>query len=422
MDQTVAQIGAKLDRRIAADAEWAFALLERLVAQASLLGAEAGAQGVLAEACEELGFGVEWLPIPEDIGEDPAAGVPSGLYAGRSTLVARLPGTRPGQARSLLVNGHLDVVPAGDADAWAHPPFTPTRVGGWLVGRGAGDMKGGWAMALLAIAAMLSVGRPAGDLTLVGAIEEECTGNGTLASVRAGVGADAVVLPEPTDLDLLVSGLGVLWVDVLVRGRPAHAEVASDGIDPTEVAWSIVRGLRAMAAGWDDAAADGARHHVNVGTFAAGEWPSSVPARARLGVRIGFPADWTPVQAEDAVRAAVTRASGDDPWLLEHPPVVRLSGFRAEGYALDGGAPLLDALAGAHEDAHGSRPRVVGTNGTTDARFYLNQAGTPAVCFGPRMRGMHAMDEAVELQSIVDGARTLARFMTGWLQSDRAAA
>jgi acetylornithine deacetylase len=414
MDYTVAQIGEELDRHIATDAEWAFGILEQLVAQPSLLGDEAGAQEVLAGACAALGFEIEWLAIPETIGDDPAAGVPPGPYAGRRVLVARLAGTRPG-ARSLLVNGHLDVVPAGDDDAWSHPPFAPVRAGGWLSGRGAGDMKGGWAMALLAVAAVLAVGRPAGDLTLVGVLEEECTGNGTLASVRAGVGADAVVLPEPTDLELLVSGLGVLWVEVLVRGRPAHAEVASSGIDPTEVAWTVVHALRDLALGWDAAAGDGARHHVNVGRFSAGEWQSSVPARARLGVRVGFPRDWTPTQAEAAVRATVAAAVADEPWLREHPPEVRLNGFRAEPYGLAADAPLLVALADAHQRAHGRRPRTTQTNGTTDARFYANQADTPAVCFGPRTRGMHAIDEAVELRSIVDGARTLARFMVAWL-------
>lgn len=419
MDQTVAQIEEELDRTIAAKAEWAFGVLERLVAQPSVLGAESGAQEVLAGACTELGFDVGWRAIPEDIGSDPVAGVPPGSYCGRRTLVAHLAGTRTG-APSLLLNGHLDVVPAGDDDAWAHPPFVPERADGWLSGRGAGDMKAGWAMALLALAGLLAVGAPEGDVTLVGVVEEECTGNGTLASVRAGIGADAVVLPEPTDLELLVSGVGVLWIELTVRGRPAHAEATSSGLDPVEAALGVVAALRALAAGWDEEATDGARHHVNLGTIQAGEWQSSVPAVARLGVRIGFPATWPASRAESAVREAVAAATAGDPWLDEHPPEVRLNGFRAEGYALGADAPLLEALADAHEQAHGVRPRLVGTNGTTDARFYLNQAGTPAVCFGPRIRGMHAIDEAVELRSIVDGARTLARFMRSWARGSAA--
>jgi acetylornithine deacetylase len=89
--------------------------------------------------------------------------------------------------------------------------------------------------------------------------------------------------------------------------------------------------------------------------------------------------------------------------------------LRAEGYALDADAPLVHAVGAAHAAAHGGRPAVVSTNGTTDARVYLHQGAVPALCYGPRVRNMHGTDEAVELASIVAGAQTLARFMTDWL-------
>ena len=76
---------------------------------------------------------------------------------------------------------------------------------------------------------------------------------------------------------------------------------------------------------------------------------------------------------------------------------------------------MLCHIADAHEHAHGVSPPAIGTNATTDARFYINQAATPAVCYGPRTRGMHGVDEAVELSSIVAGARTIARFIESWL-------
>jgi acetylornithine deacetylase len=375
-------------------------------------------QGLIAAELARLGLMVDWVAIPQDLASDPIAGVPQLAYDGgeRRVLVARGGGAAPATGRSLLINGHLDVVPPGDVQRWTSPPFTPTRRDGWLYGRGAGDMKAGWAMLVLALEGLAALGRPlAGDLVVVGVIEEECTGNGTLASVRAGIGADAVLLPEPTDLDVLLHGIGVLWLDVVVDGRPGHAEAAVGETNAFDGAWVVVGALRALAERYEAAAPPGVRYRVNVGTLEGGDWPSTAPGSARMAIRLGFPSGMDLADAEREARASIAAAAALDPWLSANPPRVRLSGLRAEGYAVDPGSEVVATLSAAHLAAHGTLPALVGTNATTDARFYVNQAGTPAICFGPRTRGMHGADEAVELASIVDGARTLARFMARWM-------
>jgi acetylornithine deacetylase len=282
-------------------------------------------------------------------------------------------------------------------------------------------MKGGFALAALALGALNAAvpGWLRGRLSFASVIEEECTGNGTLAAARAGVLADAAVLLEPTDLGLLLGGVGILWTEITVRGRPAHAESAHRAVNPTDAAFRVIGGLRAlekeMARQLEGpfARVEGACA-VNVGTFRAGDWPSSVPGQAVLGVRVGFPRGWTPDEALKRVADAVAAVAAADPWLAEHPPQVRATGFRAEGYLLDGGHPLAAAVASAHEAAHGAPPRQFVLGSTTDARIYLNQYGVPALAYGPRTRNIHATDEAVELGSIVAGARTLARFLAGY--------
>ena len=408
----------QLDDAVARDAAHAFAFLERLVAQPSTLGAEAGALDVAAAELQRLGFDLERLPIPDDIGSDPAAGVPQTVDGQREVLVARRAGRDGDGARSLLLNGHLDVVPSGDPRLWSHAPFEPVVRDGWMHGRGAGDMKSGWAMATLALSALLAQGEPSGDLTIVGAIEEECTGNGTLAAVRAGVLADAVLLPEPTDLALLTSGAGVLWLDVEVTGTQGHALAASDGVSALEASLAVLDALRAIAAELN-AGDDELHYHINIGTFSAGEWRSTVPGTATLGVRVGIPLDWDPHAACDWVTERLHAQLGAHPWLAAHPPAVTPSGFRARGYALADDSTLVRAVADAHRAVHGADPPVVASNGTTDARFYLNEGGVPALCYGPRVRGMHGIDEAVELDSIVTGARVLARFMASWLEQPK---
>ena len=159
-------------------------------------------------------------------------------------------------------------------------------------------------------------------------------------------------------------------------------------------------------------------YNVNVGTIAAGDWASSVPGRARIGVRVGFPRAWSPDEALGRVRAAVLGAGADDPWLAESPPSVRATGFRAEGHLLDGGHWLADALARAHKAATGAEPARAPIGATTDARYYLNQFGVPALAYGPRARDIHAIGEAVELASIVTGAKALARFIAAFFAGE----
>ncbi len=233
----------ELDDAITERAEAAFSFLERLVAAPSTVGREHEAQGVVEQELKRLGFEVERLPIPDGIATDPLAGVPQLSYDGRFDVIGR---SGAGQGPSLLLNGHIDVVPAEQPDRWASPPFEPRRDGDRLYGRGAGDMKGGFAMAALALDALRATAPDAiaGPLTFVSVIEEECTGNGTLAAARAGVLADAVILPEPTGLELLLAGVGILWLDVVITGRSAHAEAADRVVNPVDLAIRVVEALR----------------------------------------------------------------------------------------------------------------------------------------------------------------------------------
>jgi len=407
-----------VDAAIGDGAEAAFSLLERLVASPSTVGRELPAQQVVAAELGRLGFAVSELPVPAGTADAAPGGVAQASYADRPNVLGLI---NPGGSPSLLLNGHVDVVPA-ESGRWAGDPFTPVRADGWLTGRGAGDMKGGFAMGLLAVAALrrAAPGAIAGELGFLSVIEEECTGNGTLAACRAGVLADAAVLLEPTDLNLLLGGTGIVWAEIEIDGVAAHAEAADRAVNPVRFLPALLHALARLEDELNKPGDDPAFDHlprpynVNVGTVAAGDWPSSVPARARLGVRVGFPRRWTPAEALDRVRSAVLGAAADDPWLAAHPPSVRPAGFRAEGYLIGEDHPLVRALAAAHERVHGAEPRRVVMGSTTDARYYLNQFGVPAVAYGPRSRNIHGTDEAVELASIVSGARVLARFMAGF--------
>jgi acetylornithine deacetylase len=416
MDQALGQsaLAPALDDAVGDLGQRALGFLERLVAEPSTVGREAGAQDALADELERLGCAVARLPVPDSIGEHPAAGIPQLSYAGRDVVVGRL-GT--GDGPSLLLNGHVDVVPAGESGLWTSEPFAPERRDGWLYGRGAGDMKGGIAMATLAVDALRAAAPELldrGSLTLVGTIEEECTGNGTLASILAGVTADAVVIPEPTDLDLLLSGGGVSWFEVDVPGSAGHASEATSAESAIDAAFPVVEALRRFERDLNADRGDGSPYRLNIGTIQAGDWTSSAPSVARLGVRVGHPRSWTHARVEKELGTLLSGIGGDG-----HHPTLRASGFRAEAYALAPTHPLAWALADTHAAVHGRPPVAIDGGATTDARLYQQVAGIPAVCYGPRARNIHGVDEAVEIASILAGARTLACFIAGWLTQPR---
>ena len=144
----------------------------------------------------------------------------------------------PGQnaRRTLAFNGHIDVVSPEPVSLWSSPPFEPRIVTAeddgedWMVGRGAGDMKGGTVCYLWALAALRDMGlEPASKVILQSPVEEECTGNGALAILDRGWVADACIIPEPFNETLLARQVGVMWFQVRILGRTTHVLGAGRG-------------------------------------------------------------------------------------------------------------------------------------------------------------------------------------------------
>ena len=409
----------RLDQAIEVHSEAAFAFLEALVREPSVVGAEQRAMDVFARETQMLGMTVERLPFANDALANAAAGLApqqQQVSDGRYQILATTPGT--GELL-LLLNGHMDVVPAGSPQLWTSPPFEPMRRGGRLYGRGAADMKSGFAIGVLALRSLRDVAPDlfaTRRLGFIAVVEEECTGNGTLRSaLENGVVAPEVVLLEPTDLGLLVGGIGVLWIDIDIASSAGHAHDATAHSSGLDLGLRLVERLRQ----WSNElgrthpepsmASNRTPYALNVGKVQAGDWTSSVPAHATFSVRVGFPRAWTPDQAEREVREVIASFATASGFAVQ--PRVTLTGFRAKGYLLDSDAQLVRDLSAAHRDAHGVDPAVYSLGSTTDARVYLNELGVPAICFGAITHDMHGIDESVELQSIVDAAKTLARFI-----------
>lgn len=153
---------------------------------------------------------------------------------------------------------------------------------------------------------------------------------------------------------------------------------------------------------------------LSVGKIEGGDWPSNVPLACRFTCRMSFPIGWSFEQVRMFVHEQITKAAAADPWLVENPPSVRFPGFRALGWAIDADAPLIQMLDICHR-ATLEQPLERGVfMGTADGRYFDLEAGEQAVYYGPAGANMHAPNEYVELESVLNVAQVLARFIVAW--------
>jgi acetylornithine deacetylase len=379
--------------------------------------AEHEIQAQLAAELASAGLEVDhWrLPLPELLA---APGFP-GVEVHRDEawgLVGRLPGTGSGDGPTLMLDGHVDVVPVGDPAAWSTPdPFSGRVVAGELHGRGACDMKAGLVAAIAAVSAVRRSGAPLrGDLLVACVAGEEDGGLGTFATLQRGWTADACVVPEPTGLDLVTANAGALTFRLRVPGLATHASRRTEGVSAVEKLVPLLAALQRLEAArnrevdplmarWPLA------YPLSIGRVQAGDWASSVPdllvAEGRLGVALDEPVE----EARAALELAVAEASAADPWLRDHPATVQWWGGQFASGRLAAGSDLADRVAAAHRAVTGGgTPGRWGAPYGSDLRL-LAGAGVPTLHYGPGDAVLaHAPDERVPLADVHTTTRTLA--------------
>jgi acetylornithine deacetylase len=404
-------VDARIAAAVAAEEQGMIDLLAELVAAPTVLGSEEPGQAVMRRAFTSLGIEPVDVPLErEGLERHPAAAPFSWELDGKTNVVATW---GSGDGRSLVLNGHIDVVSAEPLSLWSSDPFVPRREGDWLYGRGAGDMKAGLAAIVGAVRGLQRLGlRPGGAVQLQSVVEEECTGNGALACVLAGHAADAAILTEPTRGAIWNAQVGVLWFAVRVLGRGGHA--GDGGADAIEASYAVIRALRALEAelNAEKPALYAAYEHpinLNVGMIHGGDWPSTVAGECVTSFRLAcYPGE--PVAGlKERVESAVASAADG-----VHSVEILYDGFQCDGYELTPDAPLITALADAAERATGTRPPLFASTATTDARTFQLYGGTPAVCFGPHAENEHAVDERVHLPSVIETAQAIALFVADW--------
>jgi acetylornithine deacetylase len=393
---------------------------------------EAALQEHLGQLLAAKGAEVElWEPKPGELDRWQRQ-VPAGLgFAGRPQLVARFAGAHAG--RSLLFNGHIDVVSAEPRERWSSDPFKPEIRDGRLYGRGACDMKGGVAAMVMAalVLAEHSPGR-AGDLIVNTVTDEEWNGAGALAAAAKGIGADAGIVPEATGFEPWVACRGVLCQTITVHGRPGHAEIPQPdwreggAVNAIEKAALVLDAVRSLRERWRSDARG--RPLLAPGDLVptmirAGEWWVNYPASCTLTVDITYlpeqgDADggWG-ARLEREIEDWILERTSRDPWLAEHPPTFEWDSNLAPA-EVPGEHPIAACALAAGESV-GRPGSVAALQGWHDAATFT-RFGTPTISYGPAglsndgQTMAHAVDEYVPVDDLVACAKALALAALRW--------
>jgi acetylornithine deacetylase len=385
-------------------------LLRRLVEAPTLLGNEEPGQAIVAEAFRELGLDTRDVPMDAEVlRAHPLASPFSWDVSGKRNLVASWsPGDDAADGRSLVLNGHIDVVSPEPVDRWTSAPFEARRDGDWLYGRGAGDMKAGIAAMLGAVRGLQRLGlKPRARVELQSVVEEECTGNGALAVALAGPLPDGAVFVEPFGNGVTIAQVGVLWFHLVAHGAPAHVGDAPEGVNAIEAIVGVLPALKELERQLNEnppSPYDVLEHpiNLNLGVIRGGDWPSTVPGECRLSCRVALYPGEDPAALLERIRELV----GDT-------VTVEQDGFACAGYATAEDDELVQALARAHRARSGEPADLVASTATTDARIY-RFLGVSSACLGPHAERLHAVDERVWLPSVTESAQTLALLVREW--------
>jgi acetylornithine deacetylase len=365
------------------------------------------------------------------------------IEPGRENAVGVIRGA--GGGRSLIYNGHVDVVPIGDPDNWhSGSPFSGRVDADRIWGRGSTDMKSGIAAQAFAARALADCGvRLAGDLILESVVGEEVMDHecGVTATVKRGYKADAAVVSEPSSppapLAIVPASPGLLWFSVTVPGKATHASMRAHtfragglgpavGVNAIDKGVFIFQAIRALEDEWGQTK----RHPlfppghftIHPGVVTGGPKGVLVPFFISEYMTIEYCCwyhpDEDPEDVKREIETHVARAAQLDSWLRDNPPVLEWK-LNWPPFSIPVDHPICDAVGVAHEAAaagtrFAGRPEIHGFAAVEDVSF-LNLGGVPAISYGPGdLRVAHADDEYVLIDEVVAACKTYALLAIEW--------
>lgn len=365
------------------------------------------------------------------------------VYPGRPNLVATLKGT--GGGRSLMLNGHVDVVPVGDKSKWKFDPWSGEVSDGKVWGRGAVDMKGGIAALIFAMEAIQRAGvKLKGDLFINTVIDEETGGDGTRATLDRGYEPAAVIIPEPTDLKIQSVEGGLEWLRMVVRGvaghtafrfKSVHAGGQERTVNAIEKMMKLLNAVMELERHWGVHKVHPQMPKgittINIGVILGGTgggvggMPNVIVSPSTFSDYCStlLSLKYLPNEKTDVVKAEfedyIHRVAQTDPWLREHPPEIEwgVGGVAFPPVEISPDHPLIQTVSKVHEQVVG-QPRYPGFEAVTDIAWF-SAKGIPGVMYGPGPFGTaHSIDEYVDIDELISCTKVLTLTIVDWCGID----
>jgi len=375
-------------------------------------GLEKPGQEFLKPILEKMGGKTHMFEPPADIYKQIGiVGPKDRSWKGRPNLVTRFD---LGPGKRIIVNAHMDTVDVLNMDI---DPFSGEVKDGKIYGRGTSDDKGGMAMGITAIKAVLKFAdKLAGTIIHESVADEECSGvgAGTLACCLEGYKADQAIVLDGGGLVVVRGCHGCLTADVTVQGRSGHA--AAGGINAIDKACLIKQAIDQFKVKRES---QNPQCLVNLGVFKAGSHPAVVPAEAMLSINLVYSIEeaaasekagqgWNASMVRKQFLEMISKAEQSDQWMRDNHSKIVWS-KDALPYSIPKDDMLVQDFSKAYQDTLGSAPDVQIMSGWADGSNLFRFGQTPAILFGPGSKGVsHSMHETVEIQDLINGAKVVA--------------
>jgi acetylornithine deacetylase len=398
-------------------------LLQRLVQERSVSGSESSSQAIIIEKLREIGLQIDiWEPNYTKLQKHPYFVSPRSSFLGSSNVVGIKKGT--GGGKSIIVNGHIDVVPEGDASQWTHEPYSAEIKDGKMYGRGTSDMKGGSVALLLAIEAIEALEIPLkGDVIFQSVIEEESGGAGTLAAITRGYTADVAIIPEPTNMKIFPKQQGSMWFRLTIKGKSAHGGTRYEGVSAIEKSMIVVQSMQELEHRRNALISDPLYQNIpipvpiNIGNIRGGSWPSTVADEVVLEGRVGVGPEEQMEVVQEEVRKQLESLSQKDEWFLHYPVELTWFGARWVPGTIDLDHEAMNVLANSFEKIKQTKPIIEASPWGTDGGLFTQVAGIPTLVFGPGTTEVaHHPNEYIEIDNIFEAAEIFAQMIIEWCQ------
>ncbi len=345
-------------------------------------------------------------------------GNPGHNYDNRYNVYATFRGKEGG--RSLMFDGHIDHMPATAEESarWASPPLQPEIRDGKIFGLGVCDMKAGLMAGIMAVRLLQDAGIPLpGDVSIASVCDEEGGGNGSLVAAHSGVRADAVVVCEPTDYELIAAHMGWVFFSVEFEGVAVHSGLKLQGVSAIEKAIKVIGAIDELEHRWLLTY----KHPLlpppssNVGVITGGEAGSTVPDYCCFKTCVHYlPRLMSREQVIREYTDAIERRCEGDEWLKAHKPKISVYQM-GNPFEMELTHPFVASFQEAFENAMGRKTPIVGSPAGCDSRTWHNIAKCPTLQYGPgALAQSHAIDEYVTVEQYLDAIRIYANLILGW--------